>query len=108
MDGPPPRKNLNRRRESARHLQKKRAEYSGPLYCLDIFPKCIFPRYFLTISELCSSSCLVSQALYLVVRSLNASRLPANDLRDIFRQIASDRLLVAFLCTILSGLHQIA
>jgi hypothetical protein len=58
------------------------------------------------VFKLCSRSCLVSQAFYFVMRSLNTGRLSANDLSDILRQIASNRLLVAFLGTVLSGLNR--
>jgi len=40
------------------------------------------------------------------MRSLDAGRLPANNLSDVFRQVASDRLLVAFFGSVLASLQR--
>src|ERR1700733_4437204 len=66
----------------------------------------IFPNYFQTISELCSRSCLVSQAFHFVMRCLHAGRLVPDDFCDVARQRTAQRLLVTFLGIVLTGLNR--
>jgi hypothetical protein len=55
---------------------------------------------------LCRRFGRIAHALHLVVRLLHAGCLPANDLRDIFRQISRYRFLVAFFGVILASLDR--
>src|SRR5580704_2377601 len=49
---------------------------------------------------------LVAQALHFVMCAFHAGGLPAHDLSDIFRQIASHRLFVSFFSSVFARLHR--